>query len=460
MHCAVVALLLAAPLAADDKADADALRALEASFQRAIERAEPSVACILVDRSGGAPFDPTKPEFVPESYGSGVVIDERGLVLTNEHVVHEARHLYVRLPGDKASYATVLASDMRSDLAVLQLERKMLPVKAIKLGDGGQARKGQLVLSLANPFAAGFRDGSPSASWGIISNVRLRGPGPPREELRDKPLYRYGTLLQLDARLNLGCSGGALIDLKGELIGLTTALAAITGSETAGGYALPLDAGMKRVLDKLKQGEEVEYGFLGVSMDTGPGRRGEGVPIKTVIPGGPADQARINNGALILAIDGVRVHDYDELFLHVGTHLAGSKVHVQFARAPGAPPEVREVILGKFYVPPDRFYASKPPRAVGGLVVDHASILPQRLNDRFLTNPVPAGVVIRDVLKNSAAELQAQLQPDRVITHVNGRPVLTPAEFYREVDSAGGPVELTLGGAEGRPPDKVRLDPR
>src|SRR5262245_50137266 len=272
--------------------------ALQRAVHKVIEAAEPSVACILVSRSekygdplgegppdeargrlGGfnpgrhrfAPkelvnrLDLASPDTVPESYGSGVVIHESGLVLTNFHVIEKAKKVFVRLPGpDRASYADILAADPRADLAVLKLIRGPGDLKPIKFGDGGKVRKGDWVISLANPFAAGFRDGSPSASWGIISNLRRPAPppGPVDETKRAKPLAQYAFLIQTDARLNLGCSGGALLNLDGELIGLSTALAARTGGETAGGYAIPLDANVRKMIEVLKRGEEIEYGFL------------------------------------------------------------------------------------------------------------------------------------------------------------------------------------------------------
>src|SRR5262249_12990240 len=153
----------------------------------------------------------------------------------------------------------------RSDLAVLRLlDKKLRPLPKLKIGDGGNARKGKFVVSLANPFAAGFRDGSPSASWGIISNIQRRAPGNPEEETQKIPLHLHPILLQTDARLNLGCSGGALLNLRGELIGLTTSRAAINGSEMAGGFAIPLDTNVQRIIARLQEGMEVEYGFLGV----------------------------------------------------------------------------------------------------------------------------------------------------------------------------------------------------
>src|SRR5262249_15808239 len=142
-----------------------------------------------------------KQTFVPELYGSGVVIDESGLVLTAEHVIRGATNLYVRLPGERGGYAEIVAADQRSDLAVLKGDDpRRGAFKAIALGQGEKLRKGQFVLSLANPFAAGFRDGSPSASWGIVSNLRRRGPlseGELRQEIQtDKQLSQFATLIQ------------------------------------------------------------------------------------------------------------------------------------------------------------------------------------------------------------------------------------------------------------------------
>src|SRR5262249_52780164 len=159
----------------------------------------------------------------------------------------DATKVYVRVPvkgGSAGSYADIHAADPRSDLAVLRLIQPPERLTAVTFGDGGKVRKGDWVIALANPYAAGFRDGSPSAPWGIVSNLRRRAPGGYRETDATKTLHHYGTLIQTDARLNLGCSGGALLNLDGELIGLTTSLAALTGGEGAGGYAVPMDANL------------------------------------------------------------------------------------------------------------------------------------------------------------------------------------------------------------------------
>jgi S1-C subfamily serine protease len=445
----LLALLCAGTVLAADGAPPKEVLALEQAFQAAIQQAEPSIVCIAVARSPDRTVRLDNPDTVPESFGSGVVVgveDGRGLILTNFHVVPRADdQIYVRLPGGRGSYAAHHAGDQRSDLAVLKL-RDSLPVKAIKLGDGDNVRKGQLVLSIANPFAAGFRDGSPSASWGIISNVRRRPAKPAaREQDRNRlTLDQYGILLQTDARLNLGCSGGALVDLKGELIGLTTAQAALSGSETAGGFAIPMSSAIRGIIRKLMKGERVEYGFLGVSFGSPFGRvSGEGVRIDTVIRGSPAERAGLRPDSVILAVNGVPVREPEDLFMVIGTLLAGSEAQLRI-RGRNQP---LTVTLAKFYYP-GPVIAVNQPAPVRGLRVEYTSVLMQRTN----RGEIPSGVYAYEVQPGSPAEAARLL--DAVITHVNGIEVNTPAEFYREAAKHGGPLELTVANRS----EKAKLD--
>jgi S1-C subfamily serine protease len=467
----------------DDPADLKQAMALQKVMQKAIRDAEPSIACILVSRSdayqrmaqgpakaqpgklGG--FNPKSLDFldkdlgrkldlagdnvIPEAFGSGVVIDAKGLILTNYHVVRDATKVFVRFPGGKSSYADIKAGDPRSDLAVLELITPPPGLKAITLGDARKCSRGQFVLSLANPFAAGFRDGQPSASWGILSNIRRRVPGIPTSE-KDLPrtLQQYGILLQTDARLNLGCSGGALLNLQGEMIGLTTALAAIHGGETPGGFALPIDASMARIIEVLKRGEEVDYGFLGVEPSLDADNKGV---LINVIPGSPAEK-KLQNRDRILKVNDMPVRELDDLFLALGTQLAASKITLQVSRF-NQVIEVRDVELAKFYVPGKGIFSSMEPRPYfRGLRADYTSLLVQQQRFR---QPILRGVLIADVQANSPAA-KMDLKAGDIITQVQGRPIFTPAEFYREVKGAQGPIELTLYSTN-FPPPKVTLSP-
>jgi serine protease Do len=309
------------------------------------------------------------------------------------------------------------------------------------------------VLTIANPFAAGFRDGSPSASWGIVSNVRRRPASQTVHEFeRARLLHDYGTLLQTDARLNLGCSGGALINLRGEAIGLTTALVALPGSEAAGGYAIPFDERMRRIVQVLKEGREVEYGFLGVQLSPDAGR-GEGVRVFRVTPGSPAARAGLLGGDVIVAVDDMPVYENDDLFFTVGTALAGSEIQVEYRRPPprGMRKEVR-VTLAKFYVP-TKVIASKRV-SIRGLRVDYTSLL---LQQPTMLRGIPDGVVISDVEPSSPAA-NAGLKVNEIITRVNGREVNSPADFYQQ-GKQPGPLEVTLAQTDPmKPAPKVVID--
>lgn len=394
-------------------------------------------------------FDLSDRDNVPESYGSGVVLNDQGLVLTNYHVVQGAAKVYVRLPGGQGSYADIHAADPRSDLAVLKLLDSRVRPPAVKIGDSGHARKGQLVLSLANPFAAGFRDGSPSASWGIISNIRRRTAATGLTE-RDRnrfQLHHMATLIQTDARLNLGCSGGALLNLQGELIGLTTALAAITGSETAGGFALPIDAEVRQIIGVLERGEEVSYGFLGVGFAP-EYRRGEPPPLARVVQNSPAERAHLQPNDVILSVNDRPIREPDDLFLAIGICLAGSEARLEVRKADGATRTIK-VTLDKYYVP-DKGIASAKPPFIRGVRVDYTSVLCLRED----SNRCPSGVYVSDVQPGSFAD-RARLH-DAIVTHVNGAAVNSPRDFQRLAGKTAGPVELTL--IDAGQPRTVRLD--
>ncbi len=443
--------------------------ALQKSIHATIEKAEPSIACIAVSRSeqyaelGEIPSPPTpgklggfnplrhkrfgdiprqeminrldlaKGETVPESYGSGVAIDPTGLILTNAHVIEKAIKIYVRFADGRGSYADIYASDSRSDLAVLRLIDPPVGLKAIRFGDGGAARKGDIVISMANPFNAGFKDGSPSAGWGIISNLKRRVVAPVSEERRAKPLNQYGTLIQTDVRLNVGCSGGALLNLKGELVALTTSTASVTGGESAAGYAIPMDQNIKRIIERLSEGQEVDYGFLGVSFRQDERDRVvDGVAIDSVPLGFPAERAGMRAGDVLLKIDGKKVASQDDLFLHVGAALAGNDINLEFRRG-------NQILTGKARLVKlannEPFIASQLPPSVHGIRVDFSSI--------FGSDVAPEGVAIKFVDKGSPA---AKALPDwqaasrLVVLSVNRKPVSSPAEFY----AACGKEKVTL----------------
>src|SRR5262249_3897290 len=159
----------------------------------------------------------------------------------------------------------------------------------------------------------------------------------------------HGTLLQIDAKLNLGCSGGALLNLHGELIGLTTAVAALKGTETPGGFAIPLDAAMRRIIEVLARGEEVEYGYLGVRFEERKNPAGQGINLAGVMPGSPADRAGLKDNDTVLAVNDVPVRENDDLILAVSVLAPGSRARLRYARGTPASTATVTVTLAKLW---------------------------------------------------------------------------------------------------------------
>lgn len=457
--------------------------ALQKTMQQVIERCEKTVASIVVSRSdqyrllerrknhspgqlGRFDAKQFQPEFqpkgrrkliesldlksprnVPEAYGSGVVVSKDGQILTNAHVVDKATKIYVRLPGGGGSYANIHALDPRSDLAILTLIDAPRNLHPVVFGDGDAVKKGQFVVAISNPYSLGFVDGSPSASQGMVSNLRRRLPGYTSETQRHElSLHHFGTLIQSDVRLQAGCSGGALFDLEGKMIGLISAQAALTGLDSPGGFALPMSRGLKRVISMLQEGKEVEYGFLGVQFSLQQ-RSDVKVPhLDHVIPGSPASRGGLKSGDYIYEVDGKSVHSHDDLFLALGLHLAGEKVKIIRSAGFNGIKKTVEVTLGKFYLP-RQMIASDRPKPRAGLRVDYPTTVVQGYWPS--SKAIPRGVRVREVVKKSSAD-RATLQENDVILSVNGRSVVTPDEFYEAMDRANGSARLRVDRGKNR----------
>lgn len=508
MYRRASALLLALVLLfAAGRADADEsspallkrAHALEQLVQRVIRAAEPSVACILVSRSdayqryGQGPaadssgklgafdvdaldrhlrtltlgkeererirrrLDLADSRHVPEGTGSGVVISREGLVLTNYHVVAGATRLFVRLADRAGCYADILAGDPRSDLAVLRLLGGAGPYRSLNIAEPGKAQQGQFVVGLTHGLA-GTADRRPRASLGIISAID-RPAAVRHGDERGRALTSLVPLLQTDLRLPADSSGGALLNLQGELIGLMNSLVVVGGSESHSPCAVPLDAGLLRILGVLRQGREVEYGFLGVGFEPNAGGKAGGVVLSHVTPGSPADRQGLRARDVILAVNGTAVRGSDELYRELGSLLAGAEVTLTVQKTPARQTVRVEVTLAKYYVPGKKIAATTAPRPYfRGLRVDYTSLLVQQGPRDLAPSRIPLGVLVSEVQPDSPAAT-AFLRPGEVITHVNGRPVETPAAFYREVAGATRSVELTLAPSRaGQPTSKVTLN--
>ena len=445
-----------------------AVAALQHTVQDVIARTEPSIVAICRTSAPAAAaaqpevFDafadirpPTSSPNASEVTGAGVIIDPSGLVLT-EYLAVGAGDLQTVTTTTGHTYpATIRAADPRSGLAVLAIDRQTLAggsLTPVRLGNADHVRQGQFVIALGNPYAI-RTGGQPTASWGIISNLARKAP--PGANLNDVPgplgdyrttLHHLGTLIQTDARLGWNAGGGALVDLNGELIGLTTTVATIAGHEQPAGYAIPINTAMRRIIRALREGREAEYGLLGVSFAIPGGserREPAGVAIQHVYPGSPAATAGLRPGDRITQVDSQPTGDVDAVQLVVGVLPPAATARVGYTRQGQA--ATAEVRLAKLRVPGKKVVTNRPP-GWRGIHVDYATAL-----DALSLAQEAAGgaldpqgcVLVTDVEPDSPA-WQAGVRPGMFISHVGTRRVATPGEFRAAVRGATDTLNIRL----------------
>jgi serine protease Do len=371
-------------------------------------------------------------------YGSGVVIGNEGQILTAFHVVRGARTLVVRAADRQSFWAEVIAADPRSDLAVIApkvVAGKPGPrLKPIVIGDASTLRKGSFLMVLGNPFNAA-RDGKPSAGSGILSNFarRLNFRDEETGRVRDDLLLSFPTLLQLDAKLNLGMSGGAVINLKGELVGLTTMAASTMGFDSQAGYALPMDKMGRRAVELLEQGLEVEYGLLGIEPDS---------PMTNVIrhtqPGKPAELAGLLVRDEIIAVDDRPVRDFDSLILAINGQRPGDVVRLKVRRNG----EVldKELELAKYPVRGE-IIATNLPKPWRGLRVAYETNSSMFRGEVDPLKMLIPGVTVTSVEDGSPAAV-AGIKKGHLIRKVGSAATPTPRKFADAVAGLEGAVTL------------------
>lgn len=476
-----VALFQPNRVCGDEPPALDAALALEQAVVNAIAAAERSVVAIARFRTD----DPARPGLddwtvqlwpggavgpvpmladrvqVPDEFAAGVVIDRRGYILTNFHVLGDPdKNRYLVMAGRRPLEAVqvltvdqVQAGDPWTDLAVIKVDADDL--EPITFGDAGRLRKGQFVISLGNPYNIA-RDGEVSASWGIISNLGRRIPGDesaggaaPRDRL-----YHYGGLIQTDAKLNMGTSGGALINLNGEMIGLTTAMASLEGFEKSLGFAIPVDESFRRTVETLKSGRKAEFGFLGVEprdLSAAMRRSGrQGVELARVVPATPAAQAGLRPGDIITRVNDVPLYDSLDMMCQLGRLPAGATVRLAVQR--GADPTQRgrffltSVDLAKKQIPlADRAYSIVPDPIWRGMGVDYATaVLPATQLQQLLQDDRAANALGVSQVEPESTAWRAGVRPGNLLTHVHGQRVTTPDQFFKTVEALEGDVRLRL----------------
>ncbi|WP_197527287.1 S1C family serine protease [Pirellulimonas nuda] len=468
-------LLPAAPVWAQAPADAPAdglaeLKRRDAAMAALIERVEPSVVAVSqypADAGAAAvaarnpdivinvdPFGaiarPSEPE--PTVVGAGVVVAP-GKVLTQYLVGTGGRVAVTNTAGDRFD-ARLLAADPRSGLAVLDVgeaEGAVAGLTPIPLGRAEDVRKGQSVLVVSNPQAI-ESDGQPSASLGMVTNLAAKlGADINLNDAADaqggfrSTLHHFGTLIQTDARIGYGSSGGALVNLDGELVGIITSAAVSAGHESAAGYAIPLSPPIRRVLEALLEGREAEYGLLGIqfnALSTSATAAGEaGVAVDRTFPGSPAAAAGLIPGDVIVEVAGERIDSPDRLQLVVQGLGPGAQAPVEFFRNSTRKQTV--VALGKATVQGRVVVTNRPP-AWRGIRVDYATALAaEELNQATQMGLIdPEGCVLVSDVDPESGSWEAGVRPGMFVSHVGETRVSTPAEFAAATAAADASVKL------------------
>ncbi len=376
-------------------------------------------------------------EYSREGVGSGVIVDARkGYILTNNHVVRDASVINVTLSDNREFKAKVIGADKSTDVAVIQIPAKNLT--EAKLGSSDNLRVGEIVMAIGSPFALGG-----TVTQGIISATN-RQTGILGE-------FGYENFLQTDAAVNPGNSGGPLVNLRGEVVGMNTAIATGTGAFAGVSFAVPIDLAKSVMNDLITKGK-VTRGYVGVEIGpidaTWARRLNMDVPygalVNSVTPGGPAEKAGLREGDVVIEMNGKRVEDYSRFRYDIGSMPPGTKVNltilrenqrqnVQVTLAP-RPTDEELAKMTSGNVRPQRGNRNAPTstdlKKLGLSVQNLTPDVAQRLG----ISPAK-GVLITDVDQNGPAA-QKGLQPQMVITGVEKQQVNNVSELQRAVNQA------------------------
>jgi len=345
----------------------------------------------------GSPFEDMFKEFgTPQerqsaALGSGFIIDEKGIVITNNHVIQDAKDIVVQINGGKKFEAKVIGADPLSDIAVLQIvtKEKFIPVK---FGDSDKARIGDWVIAIGNPFGLGG-----TVTSGIIS-ARNRSIG----------LSRYEDYIQTDASINQGNSGGPLFDMNGNVIGINTAILGRSGNVGIG-FSIPSNSA-KIVIDQLIEFGETKRGWLGVRIqdvtkeiaDVEKLDKPRGALVASVAENSPSDKAGVKAGDIILEFNGEKINEMKQLPIIVARTEVGKKVEVKIWR--NKKEIIKTVTLGRLETSEDFKVTEKKENPkeieIKDLKITVREISKEDIKSRNLPNQV-LGLVITKVENDS-----------------------------------------------------------
>ena len=387
----------------------------------------------------GSPFEDMFKEFNQPSerkatgLGSGFIIDEKGIVVTNNHVIQGAEDIVVSVNGSKEYKAKVIGKDPYMDLAVLQIEsdEKFIPVS---FGDSDKARVGDWVIAIGNPYGFGG-----TVTTGIISSRN-----------RDIGLTRYDDFIQTDASINVGNSGGPLFDLNGKVVGINTAIIAPGRSGSIGiGFAIPSNSASK-VIEQLIEFGETKRGWLGVRIqlvteeiaDVEQLEKPEGALVANVSEGSPAAKGGIKPGDIILEFDGKKVDTMRTLPKLVAQTKVGKRVEVKIWRNQQL--ISKKVLLGRLESSKE-FKAENKTESDKDIIVEALKISVRDLNKNDISKrELPknsTGVVVTKISENSPLKF---VSVNDVIVELQKKKITNSNQFLKLVNDILNKGQKTL----------------
>jgi serine protease Do len=370
---------------------------------------------------------------VERGLGSGVVIQSDGYILTNNHVVDGATDVRVTFLDKREMKAKIVGTDSKTDIAVLKVDAKDLPV--LVFADSSKVKVGDIALAMGQPFGLGQ-----TVTMGIISAKGRNGLG----------IEGYEDFIQTDAAINPGNSGGALVDFRGDLIGINTAILSHGGGGNQGiGFAVPINMA-RAVMEQVISHGKVVRGYLGVlPEDITPAMASSfhltdtrGALVGDVPTGSPAAGAGIHRGDVITEVDGQRIEDSNQLKLRVSMTAPGTMVHVKLLR--DGKEQTVAVKLGEL---PNEAQSGSMRSGDGGGSNALDGVVVEQLDSRALQQlrlpPGTKGVVVTEVADGSAASV-AGLEAGDVIQEVDHAHIGSVADFDRAMQRSPGHTVLLL----------------
>ncbi len=365
-------------------------------------------------------------QFKSTSLGSGFIINRDGYILTNNHVVQNATEISVKLSDAREFKAKVIGKDPKTDIALIKIDASNLRV--IPFGDSDKLEVGEPVMAIGNPFGL-----NQTVTTGIVSaKGRFIGEGP------------YDNFIQTDASINRGNSGGPLININGEAVGINTAIFSPTGGSIGIGFAIPIDMA-KEVLPQLKDRGSVTRGWLGVAIQQmtpelaktfGLKQADGGALVSDVVDGSPAEQAGVKQGDVIVEFDGKKVKSSTELPHIVGGTGVGKEVVMKVVRD-GAELQLK-VKVGELKDEQMAALASPSTKSRLGIEVQQ---LTAELSRKFGIKD-DKGVVITSVEPDSPSE-EAGLKPGDLVLEINRTKVATVSQVRKALEKTR-PEEPTV----------------